>query len=282
MGTARPPTAARENGHASPHATTPEQQARIRLVFQSELGVANSHLINVESTVLYNALSTKRHADVDAQDDGSLHSEVLKNAIDLLQRFHRCAPLYLKTATGFGQRKNNFFAKQVFCRTFCSDIDGFDNKANPRAWIDVFHFFQAMKGIWDGSLLGGLQVSARHVVAAGFDARGEFAKAEARSRKGAVLWELMGMASRAIDRYGSTRTETWCAEAAVRVGMWRKLLREDSQSLFRLPVGDGRASPPYDVLPENDDGRSIQSCTTFSRRIKLKVATRCTEALQGA
>lgn len=256
MGTARPPKAARENGHASPHATTPEQQASIRLVFQSELGVANSHLIKVECAVLYNALSTKRHADLDAQDDGSLHSEVLKNTIDLLQRFHRCAPLYLKTATGLMPRNSNFFAKEVFCRTFCSDIEGFDNKGNPRAWIDVFHFFQAMKGIWDGSLLGGLQVSARHVVAAGFDARHEFSKAETRSRKGAVLWELMGMASRAIDRYGSTRPETWCAEAAVRVGMWRRLLKGDSQSLFRLPVeDDGWGSPPHDVLPEHDDSR---------------------------
>ncbi|KAG6362862.1 hypothetical protein INS49_007957 [Diaporthe citri] len=253
MATARPSNATPGNQHASPHETTPEQQAKIRLVFQSELGTPQVQLINVESTVLYNALSTKRHADVDAEDDGSFHSEVLKNAIDLLQRLHRCAPLYLKMAAGYRQRVANFFAKEVFCRTFCSDIEGFDNKDNPRAWIDVFHFFQAMKKIWDGSLLGGLKVSGRDVAAVGFDARDEVAKSETRTRKGAVLWALMGLASKDIDRYGSAEHETWCVEAAVRVGMWRERLKEDKDSLFRLPVEDGWGSHSDDVLPERDD-----------------------------
>lgn len=257
MATGRPPETAPGNKQASTQATTPEQQANIRLVFQSELGIAQAQLIKVESTVLYNALSTKRHADIDAEDDGSLHSEVLKNAIDLLQRFHRCAPLYLKMAAGHRQRNNNFFAKDIFCRTFCSDIKGFDNKDNPRAWIDVFHFFQAMKKIWDGSLLGGLRMSNRDVVAAGFEARDEVAKAETRSRKGVVLWELMGLASKAIDRNGNTKPRTWCVEAAVRLGMWRKRLKEDSDSLFHLPVEDywGNHS---DFLPHPDDGRHTQ------------------------
>lgn len=253
----RPPEPAPGDKQASPQATTPEQQANIRLVFQSELGTAHAHLIKVESTVLYNALTTKRHADLDAEDDGSLHSEVLKNAIDLLQRFHRCAPLYLKMAMAAGhhrQRNNNFFAKDIFCRTFCGDIEGFDNRDNPRAWIDVFHFFQAVKRVWDGSLLGGLRVSARDMVAAGFDARGEVAKAGARTRKGAVLWELMGLTSKAVDRYGNTEPETWCVEAAVRIGMWRKRLKEDRHSLFRMPVVDDWGNHSHDVLPERNDG----------------------------
>ncbi|KKY33737.1 hypothetical protein UCDDA912_g06291 [Diaporthe ampelina] len=246
----RPPEATPGDEQASIQGTTPEQQASIRLVFQSELGIANVQLIKVESTVLYNALTIERHADIDAQDDGSFHSEVVKNAIHLLQRFHRCAPLYLKMDAGHTKRNSNFFAKEIFCRTFCSDIEGFDNKDNPRAWIDVFHFFQAMKRLWDGSLLGGLKISGRDVAAASYDAREELAKARTRTRKGAVLWELMGLASKDIDRYGSTSFDTWCVEAAVRVGMWRKRLQEDKGSLFRLPVEDDWVNHSDDVLPE--------------------------------
>lgn len=269
----RPPETAPGNKQASPQATTPEQQAQIRLVFQSELGTAHAQLIKVESTVLYNALTTKRHPDLDAEDDGTLHSEVLKNAIDLLQRFHRCAPLYLKmgAAAGAGhrQRNNNFFAKDIFCRTFCSDIEGFDNRDNPRAWIDVFHFFQAVKKVWDGSLLGGLKVSARDMVAAGFDARDEVAKAGTRSRKGAVLWELMGLTSKAVDRYGNTEPETWCIEAAVRIGMWRKRLKEDGASLFRLPVVDDWGNHSDDVLPESNEGEHVPSLSYLSTIMEL-------------
>lgn len=243
--------------NASPQWTTPEQQAKIRLVFQTELGIPQTQLINVRSIVLYNALSNKRHADIDAEDDGSFHSEVLKNAIDLLQRFHRFAPLYLNMEAGYNMRVGNFFAKEVFCRTFCSDIEGFDNKDNPRTWIDVFHFFSAMKKIWDGSLMGGLKVSGRDVAAVGFHARDEVAKSETRTRKGAVLWALMGLASKDIEKHGSTEYETWCVEAAVRVGMWRKKLREDKDSLFWLPVEDDRGSHSDDVLPERDDGEYI-------------------------
>lgn len=261
MATARSPKATPGNEPVSPHATTPKQQANIRLILQAELAIAHAHLINVESTVLYNALTSKRHADVDAEDDGSLHSEVLKNSIDLLQRFHRCAPLYLKMAEGYRQRNNNFFAKDIFCRTFCSDIEGFDNKDNPRAWIDVFHFFQAMKKIWDGSLLGGLKVSGRYVAAAGFDAREEVARAKTRGRKGAVLWELMGLASKDIHRYGNISPEFWCFEAAVRVGSWRKRLKEDKDSLFRLPVEDDWGKRPDDVLPDHDGGKHTPDST---------------------
>lgn len=266
---ARPPEAKAVDEQASAQGTTPEQQANIRLVFQSEFGLAHVQYITVESTVLYNALTTKRHADLDAQDDGSPHSEVLKNTIDLLQRLHRCAPLYLKMGAGHIKRNSNFFAKEVFCRTFCGDIDGFDNKANPRAWIDVFHFFKAMKTLWDGSLLGGLKVSARHVAAASYDAREELAKAEARSRKGAVLWELMGLASKDIDRYGSTRFDTWCVEAAVRVGMWRKVLKEDKASLFRLPVQADWGNHSDDVLPERNNGRYIPTIITCHSESEL-------------
>lgn len=261
MAKAGPPKAASGNEHASPHATTPEQQANVRFVFQSELGIAHAQLINVESTVLYNALSTKRSADVDAEDNGSFHSEVLKNAIDLLQRFHRCAPLYLKMDKDYSKRNFNFFAKDIFCRTFCSDIKGFDNKDNPRSWVDVFHFFQAMKKIWDSSLLGGLEVSGRHVAAVSFDARDEVAKSATRTRKGAVLWELMGLASKDIERYGCTKPETWCVEAAVRLGMWRKRLREDMRSLFCLPVEDDWGNLSDDVLPERNDGRHTPDYT---------------------
>lgn len=255
MAKARPPKATSGNEHVSPHATTPEQQANVRFVFQSELGIAHAQLINVESTVLYNALCTKRHADVDAEDDGSFHSEVLKNAIDLLQRFHRCAPLYLKMDKDFVKRNFNFFAKDIFCRTFCSDIEGFDNKDNPRAWIDVFHFFQAMKKIWDGSLLGGLEVSGRDVAAVSFDARDEVAKSATRTRKGAVLWELMGLASKDIERYGCRKPDTWCLEATIRLGMWRKRLRDNRDWLFLLPVDNGWSDLSNDVLPECNDGK---------------------------
>lgn len=265
MATARPPEATPVNEHASPHGTTPEQQARIRLVFQSELGTPQAQLIKVESAVLFDALSTRRHADLDAEDDGTLRSEVLKNAIDLLQRFHSCAPLYPKMAAGRRQRVANFFAKEVFCRTFCADIEGFDNRDNPRAWIDVFHFFQAMKKIWDGSLLGGLRVSGRNVAAVGFDARDEVAKSETRTRKGAVLWALMGLVSKDIEEHGMTEHETWCVEAAVRVGMWRKRLKfkKGRDSLFRLPVVDDWDNYSDDVLPERDDGEHVQNYATL-------------------
>lgn len=260
--------------NASPHGTTTEQQAKIRLVFQTELGIPQTQLINVESIVLYNALSNKRHADIDAEDDGSFHSEVLKNAIDLLQRFHRFAPLYLDMEARHTKRAANFFAKDVFCRTFCSDIEGFDNKDNPRAWIDVFHFFAAMKKIWDGSLMGGLKVSGRDVAAVGFHARDEIAKSETRTRKGAVLWALMGLASKDIEKHGSTEYETWCVEAAVRVGMWRKKLREDKDSLFWLPVEDDRGSYSDDVLPERDDGEYIPKYAMLVRNVMELTKTR--------
>jgi hypothetical protein len=266
MATPRPPNGTPPNKHASTLGITPGQQGNIRLVFQHEFGITNVQIINVESTILYNALSTKRHADIDAEDDGSFHSEVLKNAIDLLQRFHRCAPLYLKMEAGHMIRNNNFFAKETYCRIFCNDIEGFDNKENPRAWIDVFHFFHAMKKIWDGSLLGGLRTSVQHMVAAGFDARGEVAKAKNRSRKGAVLWALMGLTSKAIDRTGYATPEAWCVEAAVRVGMWRKRLKGNRASLFRLPVENDWGTRSDDVLPERDHGRHIPGYTVLAVR----------------
>ncbi|KAK7714128.1 hypothetical protein SLS64_004225 [Diaporthe eres] len=268
--------------NASPQWTTPEQQAKIRLVLQTELGIPQTQLINVRSIVLYNALSNKRHADIDAEDDGSFHSEVLKNAIDLLQRFHRFAPLYLNMEAGYNMRVGNFFAKEVFCRTFCSDIEGFDNKDNPRAWIDVFHFFAAMKKIWDGSLMGGLKVSGRDVAAVGFHARDEVAKSETRTRKGAALWALMGLASKDIEKHGSTEYGTWCVEAAVRVGMWRKKLREDKDSLFWLPVEDDWGSHSDDVLPERDDDamqlfKGLESkFRTFYLKLKEKMPEQAT------
>lgn len=248
MATAGPPNAAAGNETASPW-TTPEQQAKIRHVFQSELVISQSQLINVESVVLYNALSTRRHADVDAEDDGSFHSEVLKNTIDLLHRFHRCAPLYLKMEAGHTKRFAIFFAKELFCRFFCSDIEGFDNQKTPGVWVDVFHFFHALKEIRDANL------PALFNVFAIFNAREEIAKSEGYSRKGAVLWELMGLASKDIDKSGRTGYETWCVEAAVRVGTWRKRLREDRDTLFRLPVEDGWGNHSDDVLPERDAGK---------------------------
>ncbi|KAI3390879.1 hypothetical protein diail_8457 [Diaporthe ilicicola] len=256
-----------------PFATTEDQRASIRNVFEAEFGVAHVQLIKVETAVLYKALCTRRHADTDDQDDGSLHSEVLKNSTDLLQRFHRCAPLYLKKDPGHRPRNNNFFAKEVFCRTFCHDIEGFDNRDNPRAWIDVFHFLGAMKKIWDLSLLGGRKVSGQAKVAAMLYAHGGITpKATTWTRKGALLWALMGRASEAIDRHGSTRFETWCVEATVRIGTWRKKLEDDKDSLFRLPVEDDWGNHPDEVLPErnNDAMKLFREMETKLRAFYMK------------
>ncbi|KAJ0108482.1 hypothetical protein J7T55_002086 [Diaporthe amygdali] len=254
MATAGPSQAAPNAEHALPHETTPKQRDQIRLVFQEEFRVPVDQKINVETTILYNALSTKRHADIDDQDDGSFHSEVLKNSIDLLQRFYRCAPLYLKVDSGHRQRNNNFFAKDIFCRTFCPDIDGFDNKDNPRAWLDVFHFFHAMKEIWDRSLFGGREVSEKERIAAMCYTHGDVTrKGPTSSRKGALLWELMGLTSKAVDKEGTKISETWCVEAAVRIGLWQKRLKEDKDSLFRLPIDDDWGNHTDDLLPERDE-----------------------------
>ncbi|KAL1857028.1 hypothetical protein Daus18300_010475 [Diaporthe australafricana] len=239
--------------------TTQDERVSIRKVFKAELGVPYAKLISVNTTILYNALTTKRHADIDAEDDGSLRSEVLKNAIDLLQRFVRCAPLYLKLDSGSSTdqeegARDNFYAKDVFCRTFCRDIEGFDFVHYPDAWHDVFQFFTAMKRLWDRSLAGGRKVPGQARVAAMFDARGDVApKARPRSRKGALLWELMGLASEVEWRDGNKNFETWCVEAAVRIGSWRKKVKEDKDSLFRLPLEDDWGNHSDDLLPEHDD-----------------------------
>lgn len=260
MATAGPSQAAPNAEHALPYETTPKRRDQIRLVFQEEFRVPVNQKINVETTILYNALSTKRHADIDNQDDGSFHSEVLKNSIDLLQRFYRCAPLYLKVDSGHRQRNNNFFAKDIFCRTFCPDIDGFDNKDNPRAWLDVFHFFNAIKEIWDKSSFGGREVSEKERIAAMCYTHGDITrKGPTSSRKGALLWELMGLASKAVDKEGTKISETWCVEAAVRIGLWQKTLKQDKDSLFRLPVDDDWGNHSDDVLPERDEG-NINLC----------------------
>lgn len=253
----------------SPRLTTTEsERASIRDVFQAELSVAHVELIRVNSTILYNALATKRHADIDAQDDGSFHSEVLKNAIDLLQRLNRCAPLFPKMDITRKDHNSNFFAKVVFCRTFCCDLEGFDCKHNPRAWIDVFKFFGAMGKIWDRSLFGGRKVSGQARVAAMIHARGDVApKAKTWTRKGELLWELMGRASEAYKRDNNKSFETWCVEAAVRVGSWRKKVKEDRASLFRLPVEDDWGKHSDDLLPEHDDGNADSDHYVVTRRL---------------
>lgn len=212
------------------------QQYDIRHVFRNEFGIFYDKLepLKIETLELFDFLTTKRHADIDEQDEGPFHHEVLKNSIDLLHRFNRCAPLYPKMDAASDHRGciNKFFAKDIFCRVFCHDIEPF---GNPRIWVDVFHFIRAIQKIWNGSLLGGQMQSGTASLQAAVHAPEEWAKASNRSRKNEVLWKLMGLTSQAIDRTGHTKHDIWCREAVIRVTSWRSR-SENDESLFRMPI----------------------------------------------
>ncbi|ROW02021.1 hypothetical protein VPNG_07636 [Cytospora leucostoma] len=142
--------------------TTIEQRIKVRNVFAVEYGGAYNEAIQVKTLELLNALLTKRLDDVDPEDDGSVHSEVLKNTIDLLQRFHLCAPTFpeLGNAVPDNMKMNvhALFWKATFCKLFCDDIENMDA---GKVWCDVRRFVLALKRIWDNDPEGGREVPAR-------------------------------------------------------------------------------------------------------------------------
>ncbi|KAG8165095.1 hypothetical protein KVR01_005370 [Diaporthe batatas] len=201
--------------------TTSVQQEDIRHVFRNEFGIPyyRLELLRIRTLEFFDVLTTRRHADIDDEDDGSFHHEVLKNAIDLLQRFHCCAPLYpnIYVAGKHRNRISSFFAKDVFCSVFCDDIQAFHNLENPDVLTDLLDFTTAMKLLWDGSRLGGCRPQDTTFLEALRGATEAWAMAGHRGRKNKVLWELMGLTSKADfeRRTRHTKHEFWCLEGRI-------------------------------------------------------------------
>lgn len=169
--------------------TTNEQRTKIRDVFAIEFGGAYNEAIQIKTPELLNALMTKRLDDVDPEDDGSAHSEVLKNTIDLLQRFRLCAPTFpeLGGAVPDNMKMNvhALFWKVTFCKLFCDDLEDMDA---GKVWCDVRRFVLALKRIWDNDPEGGREVPARARLFAA--AKYQPRPAKERSRKNTLLWQL--------------------------------------------------------------------------------------------
>ncbi|KUI57537.1 hypothetical protein VP1G_04854 [Cytospora mali] len=239
-------------GDLHPETTTPER-ALIRDVFATEFGGAYTQAVDIKTPQLFQALTTKRLDDPDDKDSPScpsssssssssssfpsspLHTEVLKNTIDLLQRFHLCAPVFPSPdpAAPDNMKRNveAMFWRATFCRYFCDDIAGMDE---GKVWSDV----------------------RRLMAAAMYEPR----PARQRGRIASLLWELMGLAAAGLKEEGRLRDmETWAVEVTARVGLWKKLFDEDKGSILRFPVNEDTQACPKDVLPEYNDGESFDS-----------------------
>lgn len=263
-------TSTTPSGGTAPE-TSKEQRALIRNFFAAEFGGVYINAIEIKTSQLFKALTTKRIDDLGAEDDddddddGSLHSEVLKNTTDLLQRFHLCAPAF----PGLGgaavvpenMKKNvqALFWSAVFCKYFCDDMEGF---TAGKVWYDVRRFVVALGRIWENDLDGGREVPARArlIAAAMYEPR----PAKKRSRRNALLWELMGMASVGLMEDSRLQNmEAWAAEATARVFLWKKLAKDDKVSVLRSPIIEDTRAYPKDVLPDYNEGECFQArCST--------------------
>lgn len=289
--------------------TTPQQRALIRDVFITEFGGAYTDAVDVRTPELFRALTTRRLDDPDPGPDtdpdikgkdkdghGPLHAEVLKNTIDLLQRFSLCAPVFPRlgaggnananTATTIPENmKNNahaLFWRATFCRYFCADIPGLADHhgahgSSRKVWCDVRRLVVALRMIWDNDPSGGREVpnSARlfAAVAATMTCDGGGGGAyedEARPlprarRRGAVaslLWELMGTAARGLREEARLwDMRTWAVEVTARVGLWRKkeMGAGGKGLVLREPVFVNTGVYPRDVLPEYSEGEYFLS-----------------------
>lgn len=256
-------------------ATTVEERALIREIFATEFGGACTEDVEVRTPELFRALTIRRLGDLDRHDDGSLHSEVLKNTINLLQRFHLCAPVFPRLGVGGGGRKTEtnkttnidliipenmktnahaLFWRATFCRYFCADLDGLNA---GKVWYDVRRFVMALGKIWGNDPEGGREVSGRARLTAAAMYGCWARPARQRGRKNALLWRLMGLASADLrEEAWHQNMETWAVEVTARVGLWRRLVSDGGDSILRAPVCDGdgtRAYPEY-VLPEYSEG----------------------------
>ncbi|KAK7729997.1 hypothetical protein SLS53_009112 [Cytospora paraplurivora] len=274
--------------------TTIEQRIKVRNVFAVEFGGAYTEAVQVRTPELFNALVTKRFDDLHPGDDGSVHSEVLKNTIDLLQRFHLCAPTFpeLGDAVPDNMKMNvhALFWKATFCKLFCDDIENMDA---GKVWCDVRRFVLALKRIWDNDPDGGREVPARArlIAAAAYQHR----PAKTRSRKNTLLWQLspetcsipnpsqattdslrliLGMASVGLKE--GTRhqnMETWAAETTARISTWKKLFKDDKDAILRSPIKEETRVYPKDVLP--DYSRAPKQVKALRAREEAKALPMC-------
>lgn len=280
------PTSPASSGDTPPQ-TTLQERTLIREVFATEFGGAYIEAVDVKTPELFNALTTKR-LDATADDDNgsgsgvSLHSEVLKNTTDLLQRFRLAAPTFpcLGAAAPENMKTNAhaLFWRATFCRYFCGDMGAMDG---PRVWVDVRRLVVALGMVWENDPGGGREVPARArlMAAALYGAR----PARHRSRENALLWELMGLASAGLREEARHRDMgTWSVEVTARVGLWRRLFEGRKDSILRAPIGEDTGAYPKDVLPEYSEGEYFSSVLCFIAQAETDHDSRRLEAVQRA
>lgn len=258
-------TSPASSGDATPE-TTDQERTLIREVFATEFGGTCINAVDVRSPELFNALTTRR-LDNDHDDNGSLHSRILKNSIDLLQRVQLAAPVFpviraegasaAAVPENLGNNIHLLFWRATFLRYFCDDIEGMDCS---KVWLDVRRFVMALKLIWEKHPGGGCPVPARTMLMAVSMMGGARRPARQRSRENALLWELMGMTSAALKEEARHREmETWSVEVTARAGLWRKLFKDRNRSTLCAPISEDTGAYPKDVLPEYSEGELLLS-----------------------
>ena len=269
MATAKSSSPAPSREDAAADETLAEQRTLIRDVFAAEFGGAYIDAVNVKTPELFNALTARELGDLDAEDDGSPHSEVLKNTIGLLQRFHLCALTFPELGGGRGRVPDKMrtnvhalFWKTTFCEKFCGGGGGMEGLDAGKVWCDVRRFVVALKMIWDNDPDGGRPVPARARLAAA--ALYPPQPPRKRGRKNALLWQLMGVASVGLREDVRHRDmTTWAAETTARIGLWRRLFNADRDSILRGPINEDTRAYPKDVLPEYSEGESFKHAASY-------------------